>query len=1075
MALENPYNIALASQARERLGLEDTRSSWERTTLGKVLHVMGTGERLSTKLLLEPFARGIKPDLNVPSGDAYAGDILRGLFDKDPANNSTLENLGYGAGGFLLGAAVDPLTYVGIGPALKGARLGGKAAQSFVRAEIPFTTKAVSLLPDAANQAIAGVGKTIQAGTAARTAVKAAQPVLGQLYPGIARVAEVLDRSATRFAQEFNFNIGVDSAVWQAWKKFTSAKLGAESEEVRKAVSRMDGPTRRFAQQLQDLYGIDKDEAAAKLEKIWADVTEQDRFVLDKEARLRLIGSNTATPQNLQELTDLPGFQRREIQTVIKHMGLPPTMGGPTGLLDTPLITELRTMKIRQKLANREVLRLQAERRGEAIKLMAHPDITYLARRIKPEVLDELNKRRERQWLAGGKIGKAPKKLDVNNVHQFFRKFRHVNTEVADQLLQQGVIDQSLHKNLMRSASKGGPLSSAASKRLDALLTPNKKTGVAALSADQFMDLVPPMTSTDVNTFININGWKGVFDPGEIDQFFVQDPRVIQAHRGIAERKSFLTHEFMEELKGKGLVQPVAHAPKDWMPVENIPSLQGYALDPGSSEWLARMAKLDEVTPQFWNQYFEGYSQALGWWKNWTLAIFPSFHSRNLVGALWNLYLHSPDPVSWGKDLFHTTQGYRALSAGKDYFIDVPKLGGGTHKVSFKTLYREARKQGLLDTSGFLSQASKPRLEGEINHVAMWGTGDPEDYLRRSGLFSRATGFSPPTAQEWKQIEAKMYLDPRSHNPFVQGGFKLASALDNRVRMSAAIQHLRAHGAVSGPKGLDFSEAFSFVKKTQFDYQDLSPSERYLWRNILPFYTWSRKNIPAQLGALVTEPDKIARFGGAMQGFTGWENPEEEKLLNDWMLANFPTRIRRGKDGRWQYFTMRNWLPLADIHDVMRPLEAATEGLTPFAKLPIELMANMNFFTRQKIDRLGASLMKGEVGETTTMLGHFEVPNKVAHVIRSGRLSNTLYDIIDNPQELSVMERIMKVLAGRTYPFNPEQGLYFLQRDLEDLRIAYQRALRSEARKGERADLERIQKRYIAKQQGMLQRRGLTS
>jgi hypothetical protein len=247
--------------------------------------------------------------------------------------------------------------------------------------------------------------------------------------------------------------------------------------------------------------------------------------------------------------------------------------------------------------------------------------------------------------------------------------------------------------------------------------------------------------------------------------------------------------------------------------------------------------------------------------------------------------------------------------------------------------------------------------------------------------------------------------------------------------------------------GESWDDAINWVKKTQYDYHDLAPFERQFMANAFPFYAWSRKNIPAQLEAIIKNPDRIARMHSAMQGFEGSNQPEEEVFLNGWMKENFPLRIKQGKDGKHRYFTMRNWLPLVDIGEVMNIQDMALDQATPFAKIPAELMFNINAFTRYKIDRLIDNPIEGlqGKGERTEFFGQ-RIPNYWQHIMRSNRLVNTLHDIVDNPQELEVTEMLTKTLVGRLYPFQPDRGLREFQYDVENWRKEGTRSIRSAQR-----------------------------
>ena len=81
-------------------------------------------------------------------------------------------------------------------------------------------------------------------------------------------------------------------------------------------------------------------------------------------------------------------------------------------------------------------------------------------------------------------------------------------------------------------------------------------------------------------------------------------------------------------------------------------------------------------------------------------------------------------------------------------------------------------------------------------------------------------------------------------------------------------------------KGESFEDASKAVRKYLFDYTELAPFEQNVMKRILPFYTWSRKNIPLQISSLLKSPQKYARYGKAVRAF---KDPETKKHYNRYL------------------------------------------------------------------------------------------------------------------------------------------------------------------------------------------------
>jgi len=81
------------------------------------------------------------------------------------------------------------------------------------------------------------------------------------------------------------------------------------------------------------------------------------------------------------------------------------------------------------------------------------------------------------------------------------------------------------------------------------------------------------------------------------------------------------------------------------------------------------------------------------------------------------------------------------------------------------------------------------------------------------------------------------------------------------VRLAPITAGLRKYGNTESGR----ESAGLLMKAAQFDYSNLTTFERGVMRRVLPFYTFSRNNVPAQIRALMNDPDRIRR------NLAGWE------------------------------------------------------------------------------------------------------------------------------------------------------------------------------------------------------------
>lgn len=322
------------------------------------------------------------------------------------------------------------------------------------------------------------------------------------------------------------------------------------------------------------------------------------------------------------------------------------------------------------------------------------------------------------------------------------------------------------------------------------------------------------------------------------------------------------------------------------------------------------------------------------WWKGQVL-IAPSYHIRNMVSNIWSNFLAGvKNPISYIK------AGMIQAGKGKDL-----KIAG----MTADDLIKLAKERGVVNQG--------------------WYAADIPSAVE-SGIKST-----------WKEG-----INPLSQQNY---GFKLnkavGSAFENNARLAHFIEKLEGGSSVN--------DAVMSVKKYLFDYGDLTDFEKNVMKKILPFYTWTRKNIPLQLGALVEQP---AKFSGIEKVVRGIENismgnaqPANEKYLADYIKNNTPMRISYNpQEKTYYYFLLGNWLPAYQAVDFLsQSLYNIMAMVTPIIKTPLELSSNKSTFFRNTLG--DNQLIENYPGESTNFLG-FNMPKKTALVLQNIRVLNEL-------------------------------------------------------------------------------------
>ena len=359
------------------------------------------------------------------------------------------------------------------------------------------------------------------------------------------------------------------------------------------------------------------------------------------------------------------------------------------------------------------------------------------------------------------------------------------------------------------------------------------------------------------------------------------------------------------------------------------------------------------VGGRIWNDFYKPLYAAQKAWM--TLGRGPGFVARNVLGGSWNNWINAV-----GRK--HTIQSASVVRATRLAQVDAQKaierLGAAADPAQFGEIYRDAVRKRLSST--FQGQElddileawflfSKNGLAGNRDTARLYG----ELYRSVAGRGGRQT--SAPDARGVRLREAEgvggqfeaitteeMRRSERVLEYMAGDNWWIRDFMAPKVEISEDYMRFAAFLKGIDEVGLEpdaFVRGFAasqFVKSSQFDYADLSAAEQSL-KMLVPFYTWTRYNVPLQIRAIIHEPGKVAQALriheslGAMFG-------EEEGLSPSYVADRFGITIPEGSP----FFDMLpekmrpkgdvtlglTWAePLADINTLFRdPLYAARVG-----------------------------------------------------------------------------------------------------------------------------------------------------
>lgn len=391
-----------------------------------------------------------------------------------------------------------------------------------------------------------------------------------------------------------------------------------------------------------------------------------------------------------------------------------------------------------------------------------------------------------------------------------------------------------------------------------------------------------------------------------VKEFFIEDAFKAFALRKAEHIKFVNTHKFLEAAKarfGTRIDKAVNKITSEGIELveSSAPQLKGWLLPKPIVEHLDDTLKFlsqEETT----NAMLRGYDKMIRFWKMNVTGIWPAFHTRNFIGGYFNNWLAGVKETRY--------LDVERMLQGSDHVM-TSEIGT---KISGKQLLDEAERFGVSGQPGMMDVYRD--VEDSINAVSATIPQFVEkgEYKKAAQLAKRKGGDLPRWAME--QVENRL---------------RLPLYLDRRL------------------KGFSPEEAAKEVFKYHFDYvpkTGLTSFERETMKRLMPFYVWTRNNVPLQIEQMLKQPGKYAGIEKFRQSMFTDKDKEEFKYLPEWMQEMFvfphPWKEQLGKS-LW----MQLDLPLEDINKL--PLSSSSIReigalLSPFLKLPTELYMNRNLY-----------------------------------------------------------------------------------------------------------------------------------
>lgn len=257
-------------------------------------------------------------------------------------------------------------------------------------------------------------------------------------------------------------------------------------------------------------------------------------------------------------------------------------------------------------------------------------------------------------------------------------------------------------------------------------------------------------------------------------------------------------------------------------------------------------------------------------------------------------------------------------------------------------------------------------------------------------------------------------------------------AVDNHCRIAGMIDRLN--------KGDTPEQAVGTVKKYLFDYFDLTPTERKVFKRIVPFYTWMRKNIPLQIEALINKPGKYSTMYKLIEDIGNIPNTEQAPGF----IADSGGFQLEGKDGGTYVIPNLAYADLGKIPVDVNSWRELSGSISPLIRGPFEMLGNTQLFSGQPIENYAGQREKIPFGPLLEMLGKKAGVDIQSPTIPSRTLGYLLNQIpplrnvstITDPTNPRAGARFASILGGpQMYPgdWAQEAATYETRNDLRAL------------------------------------------
>jgi hypothetical protein len=365
----------------------------------------------------------------------------------------------------------------------------------------------------------------------------------------------------------------------------------------------------------------------------------------------------------------------------------------------------------------------------------------------------------------------------------------------------------------------------------------------------------------------------------------------------------------------------------------------------------------------------------------------PGYVARNIVGGMWNAYLVGVRGKHWSS----ARAVQVAAENARDHAAKQTQDLNAQYRIAAEKFDELLSGQFGKDKSSELQKAWETyQLRGGARSIAS----------RTAGVQAVGTptgvegGLTDPLLSAQMTRTQRVAQKLTSETAWARFTTGMAQDSEDFLRFGTFLKGVDDFGLDDGGYA-----AYMLVKASQFDYADLSSFEADVLKMIVPFYTWSRNNVPLQIRALASEPGKVAgalRINEALRDAFGEYDPEDEPLPA-FVRERFGWRIRQdlieGPAGDALAGGLVIGEPLIDLNRLVRSpsegfrkllnLREVGNNLNPAFGVAAEAITGIELSTGGRMPRLEEAPIWARPFATRDLEGTPQVSSKALRTARS--------------------------------------------------------------------------------------------